>query len=379
MKRRQVSPDTVTARRNPSENYFERKTWFACMALSELEDRVEHSAMEKAKSYLEFYEEKRNLEIGLWLNTLERSSNVLREQEEKTAIARNQEEQVSAQLEEISREIEMSFNRANSYTVQMDEIRTKTSQAEALAARKEGEISVLENDMLHNNQSIERIKKELDLASLSHQSSEQELIIKKDRLKETEELCLNNHREQQSYIEKLESIRNDMNQSDSEIAQATQKLHNLTEQNSEIKLQQMVADSEMSQAEERQSTYVQQANAYQAQIEKLKSEEHDYHHMVADAKAQLESMAQEIETCQQHYPGLPQTTGTGKTNYRPYYSLDVNSRVEKIKFLENLESSLEGFHHSVKAVMNQAANGHLNGIHGPVSRLIRVRNNMPLL
>ena len=62
-------------------------------------------------------------------------------------------------------------------------------------------------------------------------------IIKKDRLKETEELCLNNHREQQSYIEKLESIRNDMNQSDSEIAQATQKLHNLTEQNSEIKLQ----------------------------------------------------------------------------------------------------------------------------------------------
>ncbi len=53
----------------------------------------------------------------------------------------------------------MSFNRANSYTVQMDEIRTKTSQAEALAARKEGEISVLENDMLHNNQSIERIKR----------------------------------------------------------------------------------------------------------------------------------------------------------------------------------------------------------------------------
>ena len=33
----------------------------------------------------------------------------------------------------------------------------------------------------------------------------------------------------------------------------------------------MVADSEMSQAEERQNTYVQQANAYQAQIEKLKS------------------------------------------------------------------------------------------------------------
>ena len=52
--------------------------------------------------------------------------------------------------------------------------------------------------------------------------------------------------------------------------------------------------------------------------------------------------------------------------------LDINEQSRKIKFLENLESSLEGFHHSVKAVMNQAANGHLNGIHGPVSRLIEV-------
>ena len=92
-----------------------------------------------------------------------------------------------------------------------------------------------------------------------------------------------------------------MNQSDSEIAQATQKLHNLTEKSSEIKLQQMVADSEMSQAEERKDTHVQQANAYQAQIEKLKSEALDYNYMLTDAKAQLESMAQEIETCQQHY------------------------------------------------------------------------------
>ena len=40
--------------------------------VSELEDRVEPLRIqsEKAKSYLEFYEEKRNLEIGLWLNTL---------------------------------------------------------------------------------------------------------------------------------------------------------------------------------------------------------------------------------------------------------------------------------------------------------------------
>ena len=34
LKRRQVSPDTVIAKRNPRENYFRRKkTWFVCMTL----------------------------------------------------------------------------------------------------------------------------------------------------------------------------------------------------------------------------------------------------------------------------------------------------------------------------------------------------------
>ncbi len=34
LKRRQVSPDTVTAKKNPSENYFRRKkTWCVCMTL----------------------------------------------------------------------------------------------------------------------------------------------------------------------------------------------------------------------------------------------------------------------------------------------------------------------------------------------------------
>ena len=35
LKRRRVSPDIVTAKKNPSENYFRRKkTWFVCMTLS---------------------------------------------------------------------------------------------------------------------------------------------------------------------------------------------------------------------------------------------------------------------------------------------------------------------------------------------------------
>ena len=155
--------------------------------VAELEDRVEplREQAEKAKQYLEFYEEKRSLEIGIWLDMLEHSGKILRDREEKILVAKSQSEQATEQMEQISRRIEQGFARVNTCTAQMDDIRTKAGQAEETAARKEGEISVLENDILHNNQSIVRIENELKTAALSHQSAQREWERRQEKLQKT--------------------------------------------------------------------------------------------------------------------------------------------------------------------------------------------------
>ena len=60
--------------------------------LSELEDRVEPLRVqaEKAEQFIAFDAEKKESEIGIWLETLERSGRVLREHEEKISLARAQ-------------------------------------------------------------------------------------------------------------------------------------------------------------------------------------------------------------------------------------------------------------------------------------------------
>ena len=83
--------------------------------LSELEARVgplEEQA-KKAKDYLAYADEKRVLEIGLWLNTLEKSGKVLREQEDKILVARNQDEEVENQIQEIQAREETIFLEMN--------------------------------------------------------------------------------------------------------------------------------------------------------------------------------------------------------------------------------------------------------------------------
>ncbi len=52
--------------------------------------------------------------------------------------------------------------------------------------------------------------------------------------------------------------------------------------------------------------------------------------------------------------------------------LDFQEQLRKAKLLEDLEHNLEGFAASVKAVMKESGRGALEGIHGPISRLIRV-------
>ncbi|MDY3661592.1 MAG: chromosome segregation protein SMC, partial [Ruminococcus bovis] len=53
-------------------------------------------------------------------------------------------------------------------------------------------------------------------------------------------------------------------------------------------------------------------------------------------------------------------------------TLDSNEKLRRANILEDLEKNLEGFAHSVKTVMNLSRHGKIGGIHGPVSRLIKV-------
>ena len=52
-------------------------------------------------------------------------------------------------------------------------------------------------------------------------------------------------------------------------------------------------------------------------------------------------------------------------------TLDVEEKQRRVRLLEEMERNLEGFQSSVRAVIKQAERGALQGILGPVSRLIQ--------
>ena len=154
--------------------------------LSELEGRVEPLRIqsEKAKSYLEYAEEKRGLEIGLWLKTIDKSTRLLREQEDKIAIAQSQYDETQKALTDIEAKTEELFSKQSDITAKIETLRSETFRLDEEAAGKRAEVNVLQNDIFHNQETVSRIASDIDETKRSSVEIDAEIEKKHQLIKE---------------------------------------------------------------------------------------------------------------------------------------------------------------------------------------------------
>ncbi|MFR1474923.1 MAG: hypothetical protein ACLSB9_03880 [Hydrogeniiclostridium mannosilyticum] len=69
-------------------------------------------------------------------------------------IARNQSAEIEKRLQAIDGEIDRNFTENTACSARIDEIRKEISELEEQAVRKDGEGSVLENDIRHHQETI---------------------------------------------------------------------------------------------------------------------------------------------------------------------------------------------------------------------------------
>ena len=341
--------------------------------LSELEERVGplREQAEKAARYLEYASEKRTLEIGLWLSTLDRSGRVLREHEDKIAVAQNQHDAAERQIEELAAEIEQNFLKTNACTAQMDGLRTDAGEREEAAARKDGEVSVLENDRLHNEQNIRRIQKELEQSALSGQDMENEIAQKRAEIAEKERLVEAKNQEFNDCTESLEHLRRDMEESSGQMEEYSRSVARLTADASDAKITAMTAASSIAEIELRRAALADSLSAREKRRGELTEAERDYSAMLNEKNDRISALTNAVKGYEMRLSSRRERVEAAKRQSDKLH-LDTQEHLRRARLLEELERNLEGFAQSVKIVMKETARGTLTGVHGPVSRLISV-------
>ena len=341
--------------------------------VGELEDRVGplKKQSEKAQKFLVLSEEKKGLEITLWLNTLDNSANIIKEQDDKIDIQRAQYENAEQELANISSETESIYLKNGEITSKIDTIRRNISQFESEVSNNNALISVANNDIEHNKETITRLETEIEQLDNSFTEIESQIKEKKENV---EKLKLNIEEKQKEYnevSENLNTISVDASRSGDELQELNSKLAEISQKSANAKVVLLTSDSSINELNERIDILNSSLSEKESNLETTSKMLEDYKVQGKDSAEKVEMLSNSIKGLELKINNLKARNENSKGEI-DRLTLDSNEKLRRANILEDLEKNLEGFAHSVKTVMNLSRHGKIGGIHGPVSRLIKV-------
>lgn len=341
--------------------------------LTELEGRVGplKQQSEKAKRFLEYSAEKKTLDIGLWLYTIERSREALRDYEKKTSIAETQYGEVCRVLDETQKKSETVIEEASRLSGIIDEMRRSSSQLDEQVSFIESKIAVNENSILHNNETIERIQRE----KTEELDTDTEIAVQIKDIETAVEALKASIEEKRLEIsglsERLESLGDETGKYLEKNTELSARVSRLTLEISDSRVKASTAKTSGEEISARIATLSSQKEARNAVKEALLSQKLETENELSLQDEKLASLGNSLSGLElltkKRLSKLEELREeeTGLKN-------ELHIKTSRLQLLSELEKNMEGYQGSVKAVMRETKRGALSGIHAPVSQVITV-------
>lgn len=341
--------------------------------VSELEGRVEPLRIqsEKAEKFVKLAEQRKRLEISVWVSRLDELKQKTDSLDEKILISKSEYENIENDIAEEEKKIEDGYRKMQESNIRSDELRRKMLEEEQASSDKKSGIAVLENEIKHCNEDIKTARESIDSA----EQVRSELGSQKDAA----EARLAEYSQRRDALEK-------------EIAEVTASLEQAESENSKLGSDVDKAGGEINSMYIRRSSLkfaIESANKTvedeQARLSELRKGGTDLERSLAENKAKNEEirrkLAENEEKSQQHrnrLSGLEKLYSSRKESFdkaknefeRVIY--DIKDREQRRKILSDLENNMEGFSGSVKNVLKASKQGRIGGICGTVAQNIRV-------
>lgn len=341
--------------------------------IAELEKRVEPLRIqaEKAQKFIALAEERKNLEVSVWVSQLEELKQKLVNLDEKILISRSDYENTENSISAEEEKLRKSYRSMQECTIKSDEIRRKMIAEEQEASQKKSDIAVYENDINHCYEAVKKAEKSIEQAEQT--KNEYHIAVKK---LEDKIISLNEQKSRlKIQIDETENKSVIAEEKNLQFGRESDKL------NSEINDMRIRLNELKFTAESAEKT----AADEKARLEELLSGSKDIEKNIAEYekqtdgnRKQLESSHIKTEELKNKISGLEKLYSSRKNGFdntkeefeRVFYELRNSQQRRKI--LSDLENSMEGFTGSVKQILKASKQGRLSGISGTVAQNISV-------
>ncbi len=343
--------------------------------ISELELQVNplREQAEKAKKYLIFRDELRGLEVTVWLSQLEKLSETAKKAEADYASAKFILEQGKTGLEELYAKAEKLAEDLRNMDLEAEQIRAGISQLEGALADRRSEAAVLTTRRQGNDANIRRLEGEMSDQETRSGDLQSQITARQRRLREIDQETQTQQalkaeqesartRIQQSVREKsdaLSDVQKRSNSNETELAQLEttiaanlQSVKNITDRKTQV-------EASHQEALGKQSETKAQAEACSAALEQAKQQAADLKNAISGYMLRSQGRIKKRQQLQEQVSQL---------------KIGRDTMDSKIRMYREMEKDYEGYSKATRIVMQEAARGNLRHIHGPVSQLLRTKD-----
>ena len=341
--------------------------------IKELEERVGplKEQSEKAEEFLKFADKKKELEIGLWLYSLANFKEALRAHEAKITACQVQYKDIEDSLEEFDQITEQNTSLFSEITVTIDEKHQDISRFNEQIAILGGNISVIENDILHNNSTIQRLNTEIENLKGNENDALAEVLRNRSLADEKQAKIEEINQQLRSTEEALNNLLSESESFSRQIEQLSQEINTISTKSADYKVAQLSSETAIIEAENRVAVIKEQLLEKESEKAELDLEFSETNDMLKKVEENLSECENSLKGYLLRFDSRKQKAESLK-NQLDEARLDIEAKKRRIQILEELEKNMEGFAHSVKSVMQNSETGVLRGVHGTVASVINV-------
>lgn len=326
---------------------------------------------QKARKYLALREERKGLEITLWINRLDKIKEILVSAEQQTAELKNSYENTERDLEKTESRITELSATVESLTAEVELMRAQNKEQEEQIAARQSQILVAENDIVHAEKDIERLNSSKEEGEADRLKSEKEIAFHNEKIIEFEKRLEENTAEIEELQKVGESILSQQQQIVADGININIEIEKINAALTVIK----VRLGSLEQAEQTRSEYIKEKNQ---EIEDAKERLNVLiasRERAKEEKKSIETRLEENKNIRGGYESKLHNAKERLENVRTEINkktLHLSEISNRLKILSDMEKHYDGFQNSVKVIMTEASRGSLRGIEGTVADLIEV-------
>ena len=340
--------------------------------ISELELQLEPLRVqsEKARKYLSYKEELRGVEIAVWLENLEKIAAAAKKAEEDYASSAFVLEQEHMALDQLYKKAETLAQQLRQHDGSIDALRAQAANAEAEGQQLDGQITVLTGSIQNNEQNVLRIREELSRQEDRSAGITEQIMESRDRIAAIDA--------------DLQSQKRELEQTLAQIQKITANAEGMTRRYLEMRGKESTLLADLAGKQADVAALDGAAAQSQSRMDDLRADLAAGDERRIQAQSAMDICRKFLEAAR----GQAQITKNTISGYElrrggriqrrddlqeqlRQCKAQLDSVSAKARVYQAMEADYDSYNKSVRSIMQESRRGSLQGIHGPVSRLIR--------